>query len=112
MEWKSREIDHRNQLHGFMRYQIKCDLPGFFDARNWCWENFGPGIEYEHFANFAMIKMITGIETTHDNSDLKTEMATPRWCWDTTKWRGSALKNGKIYIANDRDMSLFSLRWS
>lgn len=111
MKWTSREIDHRNQLHGLMRYQIKCDIPGFFDARNWCWENFGPGIEYEHFANFAMIKFISDVNSIRSDN-LATEMAIPRWCWDATKWRGSALDNGKIYIANDADMSLFSLRWS
>ena len=109
MKWTSREIDQRNQLHGVMRYQIKCDLPGFFDARNWCWDHFGPGIEYEHFNNFAMLKVVAGNVA---EESIQTDMDLPRWCWDATKWKGSALQNGKIYIAHEEDMALFTLRWS
>lgn len=109
MKWTSRKIDERNKLHGIMRYQLKCDLPGFFDARNWCWANLGPGIEYEHFINFVHIKHAS---ISHPLPELQIEMDLPRWCWDATKWRGSSISSGKIYIAKEQDMSLFSLRWS
>lgn len=110
MKWTSRKIDQRNQLHGIMLYQIKCDLPGFFDVRNWCWENFGPGIEYEHYNNFAIVKHISS--NVSGTVKLRTEMRLPRWCWDATKWQGSAINSGKIYLSTEEDMSLFSLRWS
>lgn len=109
MKWTSREIDTRNQLHGIMRYQIKCDLPRFFDARNWCWAQFGPGIEYEHFINFTVVKQVSASLST---PEIQTEMIVPKWCWDATKWNGSALRHGKIYLATEEYMTLFSLRWS
>lgn len=109
MKWTSREIDQRNQLHGIMRYQIKCDLPGFFDIRSWCWDNLGPGIEYEHYINFAIVK--AAYSNTNEEA-IRVDMGLPRWCWDATKWKGSALHHGKIYVASEDDMALFTLRWS
>jgi len=103
MKWSSRQIDQRNQLHGFMKYQISYKLPEFFEVRSWCWSNFGPGIEYEHYVNFAITKIVPEFGIT---------MPMPKWCWDATKWRGSAVTFGKIYLRNEDDMTLFSLRWS
>ncbi len=109
MKWTSREIDERNQLYGIMRYQIKFGLPAFFDARNWCWEHLGPGIEYEHFINFTLTKHAYN---NTGSPEIHTDMEVPQWCWDATKWKGSAISTGKIYIRSGQDMALFTLRWS
>lgn len=109
MTWTSREIDQRNQLNGIMRYQIKCSLPWFFDARNWCWDNLGPGIEHEHFVNFSSLKRLAD---DTDRADIKTSMGIPRWCWHAAKWQGASIDHGKIYIATEQDMVLFSERWN
>lgn len=95
MNWSSRKIDYRNQLFGYMVYQIKCSFPGFFDAREWCWEHFGAGVEYEHYHN---------LETYSGRVS--------RWAWDCSKYQGASINNGKIYLASEEDMALFTLRWS
>lgn len=95
MIWTAKKTGQRNQLHGIMQYQIKCDLPGFFVAREWCWQQFGPGIEYEHWHNYAGH---AGIEMP--------------WAWDCSKFQGASISSGKIYLRTDEDMALFSLRWT
>jgi hypothetical protein len=94
MNWTSKAVDNRNKLMGIMRYSISCDLPGFFEAREWCWNKFGPGIEHEHWANHARY---TGIDIP--------------WCWDCAKFMGKPITKGKIYLQNEAQMVEFSLRW-
>lgn len=95
MTVKGREIDNRNQLFPLMRYQYTVGFPLFFDVRDWCWEHWGPGIEYEHFKNY-----------------LKTTGVARRWAFDCNKYQGASLSKGKIYLPNDADMkALFSLTW-
>jgi hypothetical protein len=92
---KSREIDDRNQLHKVMRYQYTISLPLFFDVREWCWQHWGPGVEYEHYRNLF-----------RSTGQIK------RWAWDCTKWQGAAISSGKIYLPDDDDMhALFALTW-
>ena len=100
MECTVKRIDERNGLHGYMIYQISCGLPGFFAARDWCWKAFGAGIEREHYLNYLIMARTIGIEDSM-----------PRWCWDSTKWRGSALRFGKIYLLSDEEMVPFSSKW-
>jgi len=95
MKWRARKIDNRNQMFGYMDYQVICSLPEFFDARDWCWEQWGPGIEYEHFRN-------------HMNYTGQTKY----WVWDCTKYQGSSINNGKIYLKDEHAMTLFKLRWT
>jgi len=95
MEWTYRKINKRNKLFGIMTYQIACDLPGFFDAREWCWEQWGPGIEHEHFINHQFYT--------------KREMP---WAWDCSKYHGASISNGSLYLRDEEQMSWFSLRWS
>jgi hypothetical protein len=95
MIWKSRKIASRNSLFQDMKYQIICGLPGFFDARTWCWEQWGPGIEAHHFYNHLVY---TG--------------KTLSWAWDCEKYQGSAINNGKIYLTNDEMLTMFRLRWA
>lgn len=94
MEWTVKPVGDRNKLHGTMLYQIKCTLPGFFAARIWCWDAFGPGIEHEHFMNF--------LHTTN--------IAMP-WCWDVSKFQGASIDNGKIYLSTEEQMESFTKEW-
>lgn len=94
MKWTSRAIDARNQLFGHMKYQVTCSLPGFFDAREWCWDQWGPGIEYEHYHNH---KLHTG--------QVKT------WAWSCNKFQGTPINKGRLYLPDDDALTLFRLRW-
>lgn len=95
VSWTSRLIDGRNQLFGVMAYQVKCSLPWFFEAREWCWDQWGPGIEYEHYHNY--------------NAHTGAEMP---WAWDCSKYQGASISSGRIYLRDEEQMGLFSLRWS
>ena len=90
-----RKLDTRNQLCVFFKYQLKCNLPVFFEMREWCWEQWGPGIEAEHYTNTVnyMLKFYP-------------------WCWDSNKYNGAAIKHGKLYLKDDEALTLFVLRWS
>ena len=95
MHIRSRELDTRNSLYGIMRYQIICSLPLFFEVRNWCWAQYGPGIEYEHYHNYHKL----------------TKIRMP-WAWDCAKYQGSSISQAKIYLPDNDDMySLFALTW-
>lgn len=95
MSVKLRVIDNRNQLFGIMQYQAICSLPLFFETRAWCWEHWGPGIEYEHFKNYV-----------------KSTGQVPKWVFDCAKYQGASISNGKIYLPDDNHMkSLFVLTW-
>jgi hypothetical protein len=96
MSIKCREIDDRNQLFKVMRYQYAISLPLFFAVREWCWDHWGPGVEYEHFKNYVC-----------------TTGQVKCWSWDCGKFQGAAISNGKIYLPDDDDMkALFTLTWS
>lgn len=94
MSVKIREIDGRNQLFGIMKYQAVISLPLFFSVREWCWETWGTGIEYEHFRNYFRT---TGIGIP--------------WSWDCSKFQGASISNGKIYLKDDDQKALFMLTW-
>lgn len=95
MPLKVRTLDHRNQLFGLMYHQITCPFPQFFEVRDWCLRHFGPGIEYEHYINYA-----------------KSTGKKMPWAWDCNKYQGASISSGKIYLPNDANMySLFSLTW-
>lgn len=95
MQLKVRTLDNRNQLFGIMYHQITCPLPQFFQIREWCWTHFGPGIEYEHYINYAQ----------------STSKIMP-WAWDCSKYQGSSISSARIYLPNNKNMyTLFSLTW-
>lgn len=95
MTVRIRIIDERNQLYGFMRYQAICSLPQFFEIREWCWTNYGPGVEYEHYKNCLRV------------TDKKY-----KWVWDCAKYQGASISSGKIYLPDDNEMLAgFTLTW-
>ena len=95
MKFTCKPINIRNKLAGVMTHQIVCDLPGFFVAREWCWAQWGPGCESEHWDNLLW----------HAGK-------TYPWCWDASKFQGAAIANGKIYTSTEAQMIEFVLRWS
>lgn len=95
MKWVSKEVGTRNQLYGVMKYRIVCDFPGFFSIREWCWNQWGPGIEHEHYINH---QFYTG--------------ADPVWCWDAAKFQGASRKDGQIYLKDDDLLTQFKLAWA
>lgn len=94
MQWTCREITARNQLYGFMKYQVKCDLPGYFSAREWCWNRFGPGIEFAHWKNYFSL---VGV-------------AMP-WAWESDKFQGASINSGKLYFPDDATLAAFEYEW-
>lgn len=95
MNFRVRKTDSRNQLFMIYRYQLVCNLPVFFDMREWCWEQWGPGIEYEHYTNM--------LQFTEKDFE---------WAWDSNKYNGAAIKNCKLYLKDEQMLSHFSLVWS
>lgn len=95
MKFTCKPVNPKNKLHGWMQHQIVCDLPGFFEAREWCWAQWGPGCESEHWQNLLR----------------HTSVSYP-WCWDANKFQGGAIHNAKIYTSTEQQMTEFVLRWS
>jgi len=77
-----------------MTHVLTCSLPGFFAAREWCWSQWGPGCEAEHWMN---LRCYTDAEYL--------------WCWHAAKWRGAAISSGRIYLATDQQLTQFSQAW-
>jgi hypothetical protein len=103
MKWTVKHVTQANQVFGLMKYRIICPLPDFFDVRSWCWEQFGPGIEHVFLLSYLAVK---------NNGKFVIMQDDPAWCWDCTKYKGSAVSNGHIYLQNDGALTLFSMRWS
>ena len=90
-----RKIDRRNALYGTYKYQIK---PGSMkngrDARKWCRETWGtPRIWVEHSNGNGSCSM-----WSQNN---------PRW----TEVKRPGYTMPFIYIRDDADATMFSLRW-
>lgn len=90
---KVRVIDQRNLLYGRYKYQVKL---GRFQAKTWdilvwCEEQWGPRYLWNH---------------AWDNHMYRTD--NPRW---HTKKRTSR-STPDLYIANESDAMMFSLRWA
>ena len=94
MKWSHKPVGTRNQLHNIMVWQIKCSLPAYFEARAWCWEQWGPGIEYEHWINYHNY-------TGH---------AMP-WAWQSSKFQGASIDHGTLYLKDDAMMAQFTTKW-
>jgi hypothetical protein len=90
-----RKLDSRNHLYAVFKYQLKCNLPIFFDMREYCWEQWGPGIEAEHFVN-----------------TVNHALTWYPWAWDSNKYNGASIKHGKLYLKDDEALTLFGLRWA
>ena len=94
-QFKVRRLDSRNQAWLDYKYQLVCYLPYFFEMREWCWEQWGPGLEHEHYINMLAYTNRSYI-----------------WLWDCSKYQGKAIHNGKLYLKGDDELSLFIMRWA
>lgn len=81
-----------------MDHQVIVAFPLFFDVRAWCWEQWGPGIEAEHYHNQRMVWVRWGGHM-------------PAWAWECAKFRGAALDRGKLYLKDDAQRIELQMRW-
>ena len=59
----------------------------YLEVRNWCWEQWGPSCEFEHWAVI-------------DKSEVN-----PAWAWDSREY------DMRIYLGADQQVSWYILRW-
>lgn len=93
------KLDRRHSGFGIWTYSVKCkpsisrelSLELFHNYRAWCWDTWGPSKELTAFSNV--------LELNNKNCN------NSHWCWLSDQFRRY------IYLREDSDMSLFSLRW-
>jgi len=93
MYMKVRKIDNRNKLYGEFDYQIRVPVNMFLEIRAWCWETWGPSIEYFWYNDYR--------RSYECNSS---------WCFDTG-YSNTRLRTGIIYLATDVEINLFYLKF-
>ena len=85
-----RKLDKRNKGYGQFKYMAIFgsfrEKEKFFQIRNWCWEQWGPGCEIDFHSS------------TTSRSDA--------WAWLVDDFRMN------IYIATDKEYQWFLLRWA
>lgn len=85
---KIKKLDRR--MNGFGKFEYKVEYSRynehrkFVDARNWCWDQWGPSCELEFW-----------------NSNIN-----PAWCWIVDN------RQIKILLASTKETQWFSLKWS
>jgi hypothetical protein len=84
---KLEKLDRRMKGHGDFKYKIAyrhmAERLKFIEARNWCWEQWGPSSEYVFWD--ATIN--------------------PSWCWEINEWET------KILLASDKEVQWYILKW-
>lgn len=84
---KLKKLDRRMNGYGDFKYKItyrkRTERLKFIEARNWCWEQWGPSSEYEFW----------------DQS------VNPAWCWIVDEWET------KILLASDKEGQWYTLKW-
>ena len=95
---KFKKLDRRMNGNGDFTYGVDFTYnprsgPRFDHVRQWCWETFGPSVEYDIW----------------ENLDLPGETRNDKWAWD----RGIYNKTSRciIYLKSDQEASWFKLRW-
>ena len=85
---KLKKLDRRMKGFGDFKYSSKFrrrfDGDRFIEARNWCWETWGPSCELEFWDAGK----------------------NPAWTWVFTEFEM------KIYLTGDKEASWFTLKWS
>jgi hypothetical protein len=86
---KLKKLDRRHTGYGDYKFLVEFsrrnDFEQFFEARNWCWETWGPGCE---------------VDQKH-----KINQVIP-WAWQNSEW------NLRIYLATEKEANWWSIRWS
>ncbi len=82
-------VDIRTNSPGLVNSRI-VKLNKFHEIRDWCITTWGMSCEREHWLTIDAI----------DNSNLNTH-----WCWHTEFY------DAKIYLASDKEVTWFKLKW-
>ena len=91
-----KKLDRRMNGYGNFLYVVDYmyrpgGLRNFVEVRKWCTDTFGPSVELDIWEDF---------------DDLKN----PKWSWERGEFGKSY--RCRIFIADEKTASLFSLRWS
>jgi len=73
----------------FSHYVTVHDTLFMIELRNWCWSQFGPGMERDW-----AIELGSG------------QYPVSRWAWDTE------FKHRRIYFTSDAELTAFLLKWA
>ena len=97
---KIRRIDGRNKLYGEFEYQLQIPTHTFLEVRAWCWETWGPSIEYFWYNDYK-----------------RSHSCNSEWCFDTDFATTRSINHGGrrlgiIYLAGDQELDLFYLKWA
>lgn len=87
---KLKKLDRRMNGYGNFTHFIefrKVERKKFVEVRNWCWEQWGPSCELEHWDLI-------------DQSEVN-----PAWCWDSREY------DMRIYLGDQAQVSWYILRW-
>lgn len=85
---KLKKLDRRMNGFGNFTHFVdfrKAERKQFLEIRNWCWEQWGPSAELEHWD--------------------KIEDGNPAWAWDNREY------DMRIYLAEQQQVSWYILRW-
>jgi hypothetical protein len=91
--FKIKKLDGRYDGHRWFKYRVEM---GFYigranvltEVRNWLWNTWGPSVE---------IHLYAAVDENLSNN---------HWAWDTRN------KNFYMYLASDKELTLFQLKWS
>lgn len=67
--------------------------PDFFTLREWCWNTFGPSLEFRYW-----------LQHKSPNRTTMGKLHNTQWCWDTE------FGKQRIYLSQDA-LVLFNLKW-
>lgn len=69
----------------------------WFTLREWCWETWGPSKELDDWLDSLSLAGANPIAPMSHNL---------HWCWQNDKYAT------RIYLADEKDLNWFTLRWS
>ncbi|NDG30596.1 hypothetical protein EB118_11065 [bacterium] len=90
MTWNIRRTDRRMNGHEDFDYVATVYRNGtlLIEARNWCWQTWGPSCELTLYYQVKESKYVTD-----------------EWCWHTE------FDNLRIYLKSSKEANWFKLKW-
>lgn len=85
---KLKKLDKRHKGHSMFKYMAEfrySESEKFYQARNWCWEQWGPSSE---------------LNLMH-----RIESSSQQWGWAVEEF------SLRLYVATDKEYQWFILRW-
>lgn len=96
---KLQKLDARFAGFQHFQYRIKfhhtTKYAKFIEIRNWCWETWGPSYERDILIEMAY----------QDESFVRP------WSWNIASNRTRKFSEPFIYLATDKELSIFNLKW-